>query len=58
MTSITANDVALDDSCPSLSVNQMDDAAGPSKTQQVYSYPSLFQFICSSIYLSIYDDGH
>ena len=35
MASITLNDVALDD-VPTVSMNQMDDAAAPSKAQQVY----------------------
>ena len=39
MTSITADDLASDDPCPSLSMNQMNDAANPSKAQQVNSYP-------------------
>ena len=42
MTSITADDLASDDPCPSLSMNQMNDAANPSKAQQVNSYPLLF----------------
>ena len=42
MASITVNDVALDD-LSTVSMNQMDDAAAPSKAQQVYSFPSLFQ---------------
>ena len=49
MTNTTASDVALHDSCPSLSVSQMDDAAGPSDTQQVYTYPSFFHIIFLSI---------
>ena len=43
MTSITADDLASDDPCPSLSMNQMNDAANPSKAQQVNSYPFFFQ---------------
>ena len=39
MTSITADDLASDDPCPSLSMNQMNDAANPRKAQQVNSYP-------------------
>ena len=49
MTGITATDMASDDSGPSLSVSRMDDAAGSSNTQQVYSYPSLFHVIFFSI---------
>ena len=49
MASITANNVALDDPCPSLSMNQMDDDAAPSKAQQVYSCPSPFQVMFFSI---------
>ena len=45
MTSTAADDVASHDSSPSLSVNPMDDAAGPSNTQQVFTYPSLFYVI-------------
>ena len=41
MTSITADDLASDDPCPSLSVNQMESAANPNNAQQVYSNPSL-----------------
>lgn len=52
MTNTTASDVALHDSCPSLSVSQMDDAAGPSNSLQVYTYPSLLHPS------PIYDDGH
>ncbi|CAK6970436.1 uncharacterized protein LOC113091576 [Scomber scombrus] len=37
MTSTAADDVASHDSSPSLSVNPMDDAAGPSNTQQMTS---------------------
>ena len=49
MASITANNVALDDPCPSLSMNQLDDAAAPSYAQQVYSFPLPF-----SSYVFIY----
>ena len=41
MTSITANDVASGDPCSSLSMNQTNDDANPSKTQQVYSRQSI-----------------
>ena len=52
MTSITADDLASDDPCPSLSMNEMNDAANPSKVQQVNSYPLLFfQVMC---FLQIY----
>ena len=49
MTSITANDVAVDEPCPNISLNEMNDAAASSKAQQVYSYPSLFQVMFFSI---------
>ena len=59
MTSITADDLASDDPCPSLSMNQMTDTANPSKAQQVNSYPLLFFFSSNvfSPYLCIYVVG-
>ena len=53
MTSITADDLASDDPCPSLSMNQMNDAANPSKAQQVNSYPFFSSHVFSP-YLCIY----
>ena len=52
------DDLASDDPCPSLSMNQMNDAANPSKAQRVNSYPLLFFIfvMCNvfSPYLCIY----
>ena len=56
MTSITANDVALDDPCPSPSMNQMDYDAVPSKAQQVYSQSSVFQVVLLYIWAFIMID--